>query len=414
MSMSTGMEQRAALSQVQRISQRLEQAQKFGGLLDAVTDGFGFSPAVGYELAVARFDKLIGRGEIGAEVIALLRNQHSRACLLRAPMTGAHPTQKLLREFLVDRIWSEANGSFQIGDTEPVQVSGAVLRGAMIDPKGLDADMELIRSMMQAGSGNSSAQLMHLKEKQVARVVADILRPECERAELLLRSLLGRNGVSGDNPVREFFRDMLVRREFLPILSERILRRASEAVLRTQRREEHLELVLLNTVATFTLVAVGAVEPGLFQLHRGVIADADFNEAKRNLALQGVNLDDFLRHHRLTAPGPFFFNRWALRGAPLDKQSDSWVRTFITATVREDRKIILAALDAPRLMPALQALVTDRSIDPNERRAAIREAIVEAIGSEQFTQGILRLMRDSWFTHLRSFLSPASISTTNG
>jgi len=396
------------------LGQRMALCQKMVDTLEAIRSKGGSSPGEVTKKVIRQLLDSVTQPTLREGLEGILSVESLQQKLINNAASFALPTRAHLHRFSIEYIherstdkgvYSYARGAGGEVLANQPKTSAAFLIEAFEDPAKFEvrlaAHQEMLTGMARSSSRHVSFDELH--ELQDARMVIEHVRPSVDALSQAFMFLLSKKDEQGQSILKNFLTDVAVLEKLDCFASERLQKRFVHRFKRVRMHSDAdtFEEAMLNTIGEYTLVSMGIIAPEIFVLSRGEIPVEMFKEIGSDLAKEGIDLKKLLGSYRLRSEGTFFFNRYHTIGRRPCAITDDLIRTFITRTVREDRKAVLEAVKfEDEFLPKVAKVV--EGSDHEDLEESLRESLIELFNDEEFQMKFLALLR-GWYKYFDMF-----------
>lgn len=304
-------------------------------------------------------------------------------------------------EMFVSRYLYKANdGRFSSSGGKQIRLDLGTLTWALTQPEEIRREIDGLTKAMRDGLNVSVERMREL------RLAVRVAKDFSVRFKLMVRLLsfaLNQTDASGEKPLGDFLREMVVLSRLDFIVSERLIKRFVARFSRAARRSaESMTDAFLNLVGEYVLIGMGVVTPEIFGLGQFEIDRGQHEFAMESLKSIGMDIDVLMNYYNLKTSGRVFFSRYALAHVHSTAVTEAMIRRFIIETVRADSRAILLAADFPGFFREVRENI-GRFSDPEDLRETLAELFVSKMNSNDFQIALRHLIKNRWLAHLAIF-----------
>ncbi len=336
----------------------------------------------------------------------MLTDGQLRAVLLSsAESIASNPSDAIIAQCALDWIYESHRGRFDFETngqhSESVELVKGSFTRAFFNPESLAGEIQSLTEFAQKKDRNLdlSSLMASRRELVVAQAVIAGLRESVDAYTIAIKQALGAKSSDGSRPLMEFLSDLTALRNARFIISDRMEKRFAQRFIKMSRlsKPEEFETAFLNSIAEYTLVGMGTLDPELFKPYRGEIVERlRFTGSTEQSANRIAN--------RVGNPARIFhWQRWNVIGKQHTPVTDALIRDFITRRVREEKDSIISAFMYTQLFWEIK----DEIYEPNGKRIPPKKSLEKCIelihaclGSTQGRAEVVRFARTKWIGDL--------------
>ena len=349
---------------------------------------------------------------VRARLCAYLQDQQLQQYVAAKPYGLAQGDQAGVAQFLVDFLYESLGGgqklTLQLQDAAAeavgLEAHQETSRGrfvsAFLRPEELEAECRRMEGLADVGGVGFGQEL---REMHSALQIRRALEGDFNLLQAVLLKCLSIRR-EGEPPILlDFVRELVILRQFAPVLSERIQKRFAERFrcVRENALPEQYRDAMLNTIGEFVLASLGIVAPSLFQIMQREIDQLSTLIAEQACDESDYDLQQAFGYWKLKPRGTIFWNRWAVRGQRPSPLTDDLIRRFLTQTVRKSGEDLLAAIAFDQIVAGAKEVTRDNSAE--DREDELRSLLLEHLELPAFLAAISEHMRTDWYRQLAVF-----------
>lgn len=388
-------------SMEQTIEQRMEMAHAVGALILDLDEQLGM-PSRCYTAMRDVTVRLITDQTIGAAVYSVLENRGIRDSIIKQPVLTAVLDGERQKSCIVNATYEYYNGNFlpvispEQSGTSDYKMPFALFSDACLKPEVTASDIALLATDIGNSSNPRRLRVAHLNEQKMAQRVAASTLEERTKCEAILALALKKLEDGTLSPLMRYSRELIFQREFMPIVSDRLLARVARNAAAGIKDPRRLEKVLRNAICEFELVAMGILHPGIVAPADGAILEEIGSNPRLAESALGFNLIGDMLARTGKRSVPVSLNESVIK---LDDRANHLIASFLSTTFDRDWPEVLDSLGGQDWVESVRAEIEDR-----QRTPELDAAYLSGVSRNEFLELSKRLIVQRWYPALDPFL----------
>lgn len=398
MGMSFGFQQ----SMQQTIAQRMEMAQAVGALILDLDVQLGI-PTRSYTAMRDATVKLITDQTISAAVYSVLENRGVRDTVIKQPVLTAVLDATRQRSCIVKATYEYYSGDFipvispELSGASAYKMPFALFSDACLKPEATASEIALLAAAIGNSNKPARVRVAHLNEQRMAQRAATSTLDERTKCEAILALALKKLEDGGLPPLMKYSRELIFQREFMPIVSDRLLARLATNAAAGIKAPGRLEKVLRNAVCEFELVAMGILHPGIVAPADGAILEEIGRNPQLAESALGFNLVGEMLDRTGKRSVPVSLNESVVK---LDDRAGQLIDSFLAGAFNRDWPEVLESLGGQDWVDSVDAEIQERRRTPE-----LDDAYLSGISRSEFLELSKRMIVQRWYPALDPFIA---------